>query len=134
MRNFLIGLVTSALALALTALVLPGVAVQPYDQTTLATVLSYMVVALVFGLVNGIIAPLVKFATACLYVLTLGLFGLIVNGLMFLLVGWISMTFLGWGLIVDGFWWAVAGALVMSIANALIGVFTGVLRKQERFD
>ena len=61
-----------------------------------------------------------------LYLLTLGLISLLVNGLLLLLVGWI-MSFFGFGLEVDGFWWGVLGALVISIINA---IFALILRPQ----
>ncbi|MGY4718913.1 phage holin family protein [Naumannella cuiyingiana] len=130
MRNFVIGTVTSALALWVTVALLPGVALIPYASGTLPAVLTYLAVALIFGLVNGIIAPVIKFVTFLFYVITLGLFGLLVNGFLFWLVSVISDQ-LGFGLRVDGFWWGVGGAIVMGIAAALIGLITGPLRKRE---
>ena len=74
------------------------------------------VVALVFTLVNMIVKPLVKLLSFPLYILTLGLFSLVVNALMLMLAGWIS-TSLGFGLEVEGFWWAVAGGLIIGIVS-----------------
>ena len=130
MRNFVINLLTCALALWLTAWLLPGVDVKAYGPGLGPTIVTYLVVALIFGLVNAIIAPLIKFATFCFYVLTLGLFGLLVNGFLFWLVSVISGQ-IGWGLSVKSFWWGVLGAVVMAIASMVIGALTAGLRKPE---
>ena len=68
-----------------------------------------------------------------LYILTLGLIALVVNGLLFLLVGWIS-SLLGFGLSVEGFWWGVLAALVMAIFNWIIGLILRPLAGREPVD
>ncbi len=82
---------------------------------------------------NGIIGGIIRVVAFPLYVLTLGLISLIVNGLLFLLVAWIS-SLLGFGLTVDGFWWGVLGAVVVAVISWLIGIllrpFTGSTKKR----
>ena len=65
-----------------------------------------------------------------LYLLTLGLISLLVNGLLFLLVAWIS-DLLGFGLVVGGFWWGVLGALVLAVLSWLIGLLLRPLGGRE---
>ncbi len=120
MARFLIKLIVNAVALWFTTLIVSGVHVLPYAQDTGAVVLTYLV-ALIFGLVNTFVGGVVRFVALPLYILTLGLLALIVNGLLLMLVGWIS-SLLGFGLVVDGFWWGVLGALVLGIISWLLGV------------
>lgn len=122
MRRFLVSVVGNAVALWLTTLLVAGtrvLAYPPADQ--LATVLSYLLLGLLFGVVNGVIGTAIRIVAFPLYILTLGLIALLVNGLLFLLVGGISSV-LGFGLQVDGFWWGVLGALVLALFNWLIGL------------
>jgi putative membrane protein len=125
---FLIRLVVNALALWFTTFIVTGVHVKPYEDTELATILTYLLVALIFGVVNGIIGTAIRIVAFPLYVLTLGLLSLIVNGLLLLLVSWIS-GLMGFGLIVDGFWWGVLGALVLAIISWLLGL---IIRPSRR--
>jgi putative membrane protein len=120
--KFLISTVVNALALWLTTQIVAGTGVVPYPPgDTLATVLTYLLLGLLFGVVNGVIGTAVKIVAFPLYILTLGLIALIVNGLLFLLVAWIS-DLLGFGLTVEGFWWGVLGALLMAVFSWIIGL------------
>lgn len=105
-----------------TLIVADGVKVVAFPpQDTLAVVLTYLLVALIFGLVNGVIGNFIRIVAFPLYILTLGLLALVVNGLLLLLVSWIS-GLLGFGLVVDGFGWGVLGALVLALLSWLIGI------------
>ncbi|WP_104128726.1 phage holin family protein [Cryobacterium sp. Y57] len=121
MARFLIQLIVNAVALWFTALLVTGVHVTPYAPNAGASVLTYLLLALIFGFVNTVVGGVLRVVAFPLYVLTLGLFSLIVNGLLLLLVAWLS-GFLGFGLIVDGFWWGVLGALVLGIVSWLLGL------------
>lgn len=126
MARLLLRLVINAVALWLTVLILnPHVQVDPYGEASagwnLETVLTYLLLAVVFGLVNGIIGGIVRVVAFPLYILTLGLISLVVNGLLFLLVAWLS-TLVGFGLSVESFWWGVLGALLLGIISWLIGI------------
>ena len=83
---------------------------------------SLMATALVFGVVNALIRPIVKLATCPFYVLTLGLFTLVVNALMLMLTGWLSGK-LGIDFSVAGFWPAFFGALIVSVVSTLLSYF-----------
>lgn len=123
MARFLIRLIINTIALWLTTIIVTGVSVVSYgaEGDTTALVLTYLLVGLIFGLVNGIIGNLIRIVAFPLYVLTLGLIALIVNGLLLLLVAGIS-DLIGFGLEVDGFWWGVLGAIVLGLLSWLIGV------------
>ncbi|MEO8528867.1 MAG: phage holin family protein [Pseudolysinimonas sp.] len=135
MGRLILRLLINALALWLTTIVLaPHVAIAPFAPGTMVEfVITLLITALIFGLVNGIIGGIIRVVAFPLYVLTLGLISLVVNGLLFLLVAWIS-SLLGFGLSVDGFWWGVLGAVVVAVISWLIGIllrpFTGSKKKR----
>lgn len=127
--RFLLKLIINAVALWLTTLILaPNVRVVPYEDTELATVLTYLLIALIFGLVNSIVGTLVRVVAFPLYVLTLGLISFIVNGLLLLLVAWIS-DLMGFGLIIEGFWWGVLAAIIMGLISWIFGLILRPARK-----
>ncbi|MEA9984049.1 MULTISPECIES: phage holin family protein [Subtercola] len=120
MRRFIVSLIANAVALWLTTLIVSGVKVDPYAPDGFAVVLSFLFVALIFGIVNGIIGTAIRVVAFPLYILTLGLISLVINAILLLLASWVTGLF-GFGLVVDGFWWAVLGALVLAILSAIIG-------------
>ncbi|MFE4949220.1 phage holin family protein [Leifsonia sp. NPDC056665] len=119
--RFLLKVIINAVALWLTTLLVSGITVVPYAPGTTATVLTYLLVALIFGVVNAIVGTAIRIVAFPIYILTLGLISFIVNGLLLLLVSWIS-GLMGFGLHVAGFWWGVLGALVLGIIAWLIGL------------
>lgn len=79
---------------------------------------AYLVLGLIFGLVNGLIKPVAMFVSCPLIVLTLGLGTLIVNTLLFLLTGWLgTMVNFGFSIPDNRFWYAFLGAVIMSVAG-----------------
>jgi putative membrane protein len=129
MGRLLLRLLINAVALWLTTLILnPHVTIQPYDKGPVAFILTLLLVAAIFGIVNAIIGGIVRVVALPLYILTLGLISLIVNGLLLLLAAWLSGLG-GFGLHVENFGWGILGALVLGILAWLIGVvlrpFTG---------
>jgi putative membrane protein len=126
--RFLLKVIINALALWLTTFIVSGVTVIPYAQSNMATVLTYLLIAVIFGVVNAIVGTAIRVVAFPLYILTLGLISLVVNALLLLLVSWIS-SLMGFGLHVDGFWSGVLGALVLGVIGWLIGL---VLRPLTR--
>ena len=112
MKRFLIQWLVVALALWVTAYILPGVNVDSYQALAIA--------AIVLGLVNALIRPILTILTLPITIVTLGLFYLVVNGLTFLLASKLVS-----GFHVAGFWWAVLGALLVSIISSFVGGFAG---------
>jgi putative membrane protein len=127
--RFIVKLIINALALWFTTLIVSGVTVRPYAEGELPTILTYLLIALIFGVVNAIVGTAIRIVAFPLYILTLGLISFIVNGLLLLLVAWIS-GLMGFGLFVDGFWWGVLGALVLAIIAWLIGLILRPLTKR----
>ena len=85
-------------------------------------VVSLLAVALIFGVVNAVIRPIVKVATCPAYVVTLGLFTFVVNALMLLLTGWLAGLF-NVAFQVEGFWSAFWGAIIISFVSFLLSLF-----------
>ena len=110
MQRFLVHWLVIALALWVTAYILPGV---HFDSTT-----ALAVAAIVLGLINAVIRPILTILTLPITILTLGLFYLLVNGFSFFLASKVVP-----GFTVSGFWWAVLAALLVSIVSAFVGSF-----------
>ncbi|MEV4712246.1 phage holin family protein [Micromonospora sp. NPDC049374] len=117
--GFLIRLAATAIALWITTLIVPGVEVT--GRTGYETAFTLLVVALIFGLVNAVLKPVIKVVGCVFYLLTLGLFALVVNALLFLLTDRIARA-LDLPFQVDGFWAAFWGAIVMAVVTWLISV------------
>jgi len=115
----LVRVVVNAVALWVATLVVPGISVRETGDTA-TQVLTYLVLGLLFGLVNLLVRPVVKLLSLPLYVLTLGLFFVVVNALMLELTSWLS-GFTPLTLDVEDFFWsAVLGALVISVVSWLL--------------
>lgn len=120
--GILIRLAISALALWISTLVIPGITLN--TKSIGQAVLTLVLVAVIFGVVNAILRPIIKTVGCAFYVLTLGLVAIVVNGLLFLLTSWIAGQF-GLPFHVADFWpSAVLGALLVGIVswvlNALV--------------
>ena len=112
--GFVIRTIVTAVALAIATWIVDGIAVNGKNWWTDA--LTLILVAIIFGLVNAFIKPVIKFFGCFFYIITLGLFALFVNALLFMLVGWLA------GLInlpfaVDGFWAGFWGAIIVTFVS-----------------
>jgi putative membrane protein len=116
---FLIRLVINAIALWITTLVVNGIEVS--GRSTATNALTVLAVAAIFGVVNAVLKPVIHVVGCVFYVLTLGLFALVVNALLFLLTDWIASLF-DLPFKVDGFFPAFWGAIVMAVVSWLISV------------
>ena len=117
--SFLWRVIINAIAIWLADALLSGVSIVSKGNGTADTILTVLVIGLVLAVVNGFVKPLIKLLAFPVYLLTLGLFGLVVNALMLLLTAWLTKQ-TEWGLQIDGFWWAVAGALIVSVAGMIL--------------
>jgi len=110
------------LALWVVTLLVPGVGFVGGD-TTLQKIGIVLVVAVIFGLVNAVIKPVVALLSIPLYILTLGLFHIVVNALMLWITAWITEHTTHWGLQIDHFWWtAIWAAVVLSIVGWVLSI------------
>ncbi len=80
---------------------------------------SILAVAVVFGVVNAFVRPLLKLLSCPIIFLTLGLFTLVLNALMLMLTAWVGRQ-LGIDFSVDGFWAAFLGALIVSVVSTVL--------------
>jgi putative membrane protein len=117
--RLLVRILAGAVALAAAAGLIEGISVGP--GTTSERLLTLLAVAVIFGLVNAIVRPIVRLISIPLFILTLGLFTFVVNALMLLLTAWIGDLF-DLAFEVDGFWAALLGALVISVVTFLINL------------
>ena len=112
--SFLIRVVVNAIALGVACWLLSDISLS--GGTTTEQVLRLLLVAVVFGLVNAVIRPIVKLLSLPFILLTLGLLIFVINALMLMLTSWLSGQ-LGLGFHVDGFGTALVGALITTIVS-----------------
>ena len=124
MRRALLRWVINAVAVWAAIVIVPGLSAE--DEWTV-----YLWVALILGLVNALIAPVLKLLTCPLILLTLGLFTLVINGAMLWLAGVISRE-VGLGFYVRDLWAAILGSLVISAVSLVLSALTGVNREGRR--
>jgi putative membrane protein len=119
LAGVVVRVVVNGLALWLAAVIVPGIHIGEQGDTS-HTVATVLVVAVIFGIVNAILKPILTVLSLPFIVVTLGLFLLVVNAIMLQLTSWISGN-LDLAFHVDHFWWdAVFGALIITIvASAL---------------
>ncbi len=119
MKNFVVKTIANAGALAVAIWLLQDITLT--GGSTGRKTVTLIVVALIFGLVNFLVKPVVKLLTLPLFILTLGLITLVVNALMLLLTSWLADV-LDLSFHVDGFWTAVLGGLIISIVSWALNV------------
>jgi putative membrane protein len=117
--GFLVRTLVTAVALWVATAALDGIALTGSNNGE--RVLTLIVVAAIFGVVNAVLKPIIKIFGCVFYILTLGLFALVVNALLFLLVSWICGV-LKLPFHVDGFWSAFWGAIIVGIVSWLINL------------
>jgi putative membrane protein len=115
MKGFLLRWLLNGIALLLVVNIVPGVRVAQWETLAVA--------ALVLGLLNAFLRPILLLLTLPVTVLTLGLFALVVNGVIFYLASALVA-----GFTVTGFGSAFLGALAFSILSSLLGMVTGIER------
>ncbi|MET9516199.1 phage holin family protein [Streptomyces sp. NPDC002994] len=119
MMNFLVKTIANAGALLVAIWLLHDITLT--GESTGKKALTLIIVALLFGLVNFVVKPIVKLLTLPLFILTLGLITLVINALMLLLTSWLADKF-DLSFHVEGFWTAVLGALIISIVSWALNV------------
>ena len=125
MKGFAIGVVATAIAFAIVAFLLPQV---DYG----GDVVGLLLLAVVFGVVNGLIKPIVKLFSFPITAMTLGLFSIVINAAMLLLVSWLASELLNItfsiagfpadGLSIEVLVWAVITSVVLSIVSTIVGL------------
>jgi putative membrane protein len=121
MTKFFLRWAINVVGIYLAVLIVPGI-----DFTGEWT--GFLWLALIMGLLNALVRPLLKLLTCPLIVLTLGLFTLLINTVIFMLTTTIGQYF-GIGATVDGFWSAFLGGLIVSVVSV---VLTMILKDEMR--
>ncbi len=123
MANYALRIGVNAVALWLTALVVPGIQLGETAASPANRILTIVLVAVVFGVVNAFIKPIVTFFSLPFVVLTLGLFLIVVNAAMLAITAWLA-GILGLDFTIGSFFWdAILGAIVLSIVSMLLATF-----------
>lgn len=128
MKRFLVSTVLNGLGIWLVSAIIPGVKLNPYGGDEIwQLALTLLAIGAIFGVINAVIAPVIKVIAIPLYILTFGLISFVINGALLLLVAWISQQFSPNTFSIDGFTssglsitslgWAILAALVMSICS-----------------
>ena len=117
MKNLVIRLLANAVALAIASWIVAGITLQ--GATTGRRILTLLIVAAIFGLVNAVVKPVVKLLSLPFIILTLGLLTFVINAAMLLLTSWITGK-LDVQFHVDGFWSALLGALIITVVGILL--------------
>jgi putative membrane protein len=118
--RLILRLLANAAALAIATWALSGITLT--GSSTTNQIVTLLIVALIFGILNIIIKPIFTLVTIPLVLLTLGLFLIVINACMLLLTSWLAGLFnLGWH--VEGFWTAVLGGLIISVVSFVLNVF-----------
>lgn len=112
-NSWIIRFAVNAVALYAAIAIVPGLSVADESWTT------YLLLALLFGIINAFLAPVLKLLTCPVYVLTLGLFSLVVNTLLFMATAWLSNLF-GVQFTYDGFASAFLGAIIVSLVQMVL--------------
>lgn len=120
MPRFVVRWAITAAAVAVATWIVPGIYVEEPHR-----VWAVLLVALVLGLINAFIRPILYALSCGLIVLTLGLFTLVINGLMLWLASYIMVEGIGLEFHVDGFWNAVLGALLVSVVSVSVSLLVG---------
>ena len=120
-----IQLLINAAALYVAQLLVDGV---DFDFTIENAWIQFLIVALIFGLINTFVKPVLRLLTLPITMATLGLFLLVLNALLLLLVGWISSE-LGLAFTVDGFLPAILGSIIISIVGLILSMVIGAGRR-----
>jgi putative membrane protein len=115
--KLLIRWVIVAVSLFVAAWLVPGIRVEGNAW------LIFAVMAVILGLVNAIVRPILAFLTCSLVIFTLGLFLLVINALTLWLASSIAVNWFHVGFYVDGFWAAFLGALIVSIVSVILSAF-----------
>jgi putative membrane protein len=127
MKNLLIRLIINAAALWAAIALVPGLE-YAYERD----LVPLFIIALIFGLMNALVRPLLILLTCPFIVLTLGLFVLIVNTILLSLTIWVSGEVFDLGLSSTGFWATFFGALVISIVSSLLSMLLKDDNEQNR--
>src|SRR4030042_1875237 len=115
--NLLIRWIIASFSLFIAAWLVPGIRIEGNAWG------AYAVMAVILGLINAVVRPILQLLSLPLIMLTLGLFLLFINGITLWMASAIAVKVLHVGFYVDGFWSAFLGALIVSIVSVILPAF-----------
>lgn len=115
--KFIIWVLVNALAVAAATWLLDGIRLTGGSQEDKA--ITLVLVALIFGVINAVLGPIIKLLSLPFIILTLGLLLLVINALLLLLTSFISQE-VGLGFDVEGFWTAVFGSIIITVTSWIL--------------
>ena len=121
--KILLKILVAAAALGVAAWLVPGIVVSGHSN--LAKAETLLIVAVIFGVINAVLKPIIKSIGCAFYVLTLGLAAIIVNGLLLWLTSWVAYDKLHQPFHVTGFVAAVEGALIVGVVSWVLDRIVG---------
>ena len=116
--KLLIRWIIIAASLVVAVWLIPGIRIEDTSAW-----LAVGVMAVVLGLVNAVIRPILAFLSCGCIIATMGLFMFVINALTLWLASWISVNWLNIGFIVDGFWPALFGGIIVSVVSFVLSLF-----------
>ena len=128
--RIVIAILVAMAALGVAAWLVPGIVLSGHNTTAKAETL--LIVALIFGVINAVLKPVIKAVGCAFYVLTLGLVAIVVNGLLLWLTSYIAYDRLHEPFHVTGFTAAVEGALIVGIVTWLLHLVLPDEKQQRR--
>ncbi|MBN1564766.1 MAG: phage holin family protein [Anaerolineae bacterium] len=124
MRNFILRLFINAFTLTIVAMLLPGI---HFGDNSIGTL---VIVALIFGLANAVLKPIILILSCSLILLTFGLWILVVNGLILI----ITAELAGSRFQVDTIWWAILAGVIVGIIGGIMENVLGLNDKDDDDD
>jgi putative membrane protein len=128
--KILIRILVAMAALGVAAWLVPGIVLTGHNTTS--KTLTLLIVAVIFGVINAILKPIIKTVGCAFYVLTLGLVAIVVNGLLLWLTSYIAYDKLHEPFHVTGFVAAVEGALIVGVVTWVIHLILGDDDRRQR--
>ena len=131
--GFVIRSIVNGFALWVLSLIpLLQISVTPFPPgRDLQLVITLVALGALFGLVNAVVGTIIKIVAFPLFVITLGLISLLLNGVLLIVTAWITGSW-GWGLGVGDFWPGVLAGILLSIINWIFGIILRPQKKQPR--
>ncbi len=118
-----------AVVMWLVTLILPGFTLIPFADDTTGWILSFLIVAFIFAIINATVGTIIRIVAIPLYILTLGIISIFINALIL----WLTTLFgdrIGWGLSIDNYFWTgIFAAILISIGNVFVGLLLKPLGK-----
>ena len=124
MAYFIVRVTVNALALAMTVFLLPGIQIYAWDDGPVPLVLTYLVMGLLFGLINALVRPLILLFTGKLLLWTMGVFSWVVNTLLLIILTYIAPAI--WVVERPVLFWVILAGIILGITVTILEGLVGL--------